>query len=151
MFQQQQEELERIRQQQILEQEQEQERQRIEAARLEAERMEATLSNHYNSRDSNDHNGRDGGRQRRPAAGANVRGRGAPASRIPARPNTSAMGASRVGPGGGVRKMVGKLVMKRMADRLPLKYRDEVKEVGCCSKMKTRCKQCLTNLCSGLI
>lgn len=34
-------------------------------------------------------------------------------------------GASRSG-SGGVRKLAGKLVMKRMAERLPLRYRDEV-------------------------
>ncbi|KAG0345638.1 hypothetical protein BGZ54_005520, partial [Gamsiella multidivaricata] len=127
MLQQQQEELERIRSQQILEQQQEQERQRIEAERLEAERIKASLSNPYNSHDDRT-NGRDTSRQRRPGTtgvGAGAKGKGVTASRIPARPNSSIAGASRVGAGGGVRKLVGKLVMKRMAERLPLRYRDE--------------------------
>ncbi|KAF9584389.1 hypothetical protein BGW38_006637 [Lunasporangiospora selenospora] len=55
-------------------------------------------------------------------------GGGANQSRTPPRrvASTSLVaGPSRVGSGGQVRKMAGKLVMKRMADRLPIKYRDE--------------------------
>ncbi|KAI1317967.1 hypothetical protein EDD11_007489 [Mortierella claussenii] len=124
MLQQQQEELERIRRQQLLEQEQERERQRLEAERLEAERMRASLSSLHNSHNSGNHNsgGQDTGRQRRPVN----KGRGGgTASRIPARPTAAVSRASRVGSGGAVRKLVGKVVMKRMAERLPLKYRDE--------------------------
>lgn len=124
MLQQQQEELERIRQQQILEQEQEREKQRMEAERLEEEQLKLALSTQQ-SYQSNHPNGL--GRQRRQVPTV-VKGRGVAASRIPARPNTTSTGPSRVGPGGGVRKLAGRLVMKRMVERLPLRYREEVRE-----------------------
>ncbi|KAF8930434.1 DASH complex subunit dam1 [Dissophora ornata] len=134
MLQQQHEELERIRRQQIMEQERERERLRVEAERLEAERIKASLPNlHTNHSNNNSNNiivnsnsGQDGSRQRRPGTNTNAKANGVAASRIPARSNTSAASASRVGPGGSVRKLVGKMVMKRMAERLPLRYRDEV-------------------------
>ncbi|KAG0357280.1 hypothetical protein BG005_003767, partial [Podila minutissima] len=52
---------------------------------------------------------------------------GAGRGRIPQPVASSSLsaGPSRVGPGGQVRKLAGKLVMKKMAERLPLKYRDE--------------------------
>ncbi|KAG0298238.1 hypothetical protein BGZ98_000267 [Dissophora globulifera] len=121
MIQQQQEELERIRRQQILEQEMDRERQRLETERLEAERIKASLSSLHSASVNSI---QDGNRQRRGIT-ANARGRGVAPSKIPARPNASNAAASRVGPGGAVRKLVGKVVMKRMADRLPLRYRDE--------------------------
>ncbi|KAF8977142.1 hypothetical protein BGZ46_007614 [Entomortierella lignicola] len=123
MLQQQQEELEKIRRQHILEQE-EKERQRIEAERqaAEAERMNATMNNHIGSNSSS---GQGVGRQRRPGTSVIAKGRGVAASRIPARSTTSSAAASRVGPGGAVRKLVSKVVMKRVVERLPLRYRDE--------------------------
>ncbi|KAF9985532.1 hypothetical protein BGZ65_010622 [Modicella reniformis] len=129
MFQQQQEELEHIRQQRLLEQEQEKERQRIEAERLEQERLKASLSSHQ-SNQSNHYGGQD--RQRRHIPATVTKGKGVvrvSASRIPARPNTPAAGPSRVGAGGAVRKLTGKLVMKRMVERLPLRYREEAHRV----------------------
>ncbi|KAG0228407.1 hypothetical protein BGX31_006576 [Mortierella sp. GBA43] len=126
MLQQQQEELERIRQRQLQEQEQEKERQRIEAEKLEEERLKAALSSHQNNQ-SNHQTGQ--GRQRQQTLVTVVKGRGIPASRIPARPNTTNSGPSRVGPGGAVRKLAGKVVMKRMVERLPLRYREEVHRV----------------------
>jgi hypothetical protein len=127
MLQQQQEELERIRQQQLQEQEKERERQRIEAEKQEEERLRAAHSNHHNTQNSNQ-SGQN--RQRRPVTATVVKGKGVVgASRIPARPNTAnTTGPSRVGPGGAVRKLGGKLVMKRVIDRLPLRYREEVRE-----------------------
>ncbi|KAK3825888.1 MAG: hypothetical protein J3Q66DRAFT_384988 [Benniella sp.] len=124
MLQQQQEELERIRQKQLQEQEKERERQRIEAEKQEEERLRAALSNHQNTQNSSQ-SGQN--RQRRPVTATVVKGKGVVgASRIPARPNTAnTMGPSRVGPGGAVRKLGGKLVMKRVIDRLPLRYREE--------------------------
>ncbi|KAF9112511.1 hypothetical protein BGX27_003268 [Mortierella sp. AM989] len=121
ILQQEQEEVERIRRQKIIEQE-EKERQRIETERqeAEAERMKASMASLHSS-----HSNQGGGRQKRPGTGIVVKGRGITASRIPARSTASATTASRVGSGGAVRKLVGKVVMKRMAERLPLRYRDE--------------------------
>ncbi|KAF9346841.1 hypothetical protein BGX26_001656 [Mortierella sp. AD094] len=126
ILQQQQEEVERIRRQQILEQE-EKERQRIEAERqeAEAERMKATMSSLHSSHNGSNNNSQSLGRQRRPGTSTVVKGRGITASRIPARSSVQTAAASRVGPGGAVRKLVGRVVMKRMAERLPLRYRDE--------------------------
>ncbi|KAG0206831.1 hypothetical protein BGX28_001816 [Mortierella sp. GBA30] len=130
LLQQQQEELERIRQQHLYEQEQEQERQRLEAERLEAERLNASVDNNIHNI-SNQYL-QAGTQQKRPGVAPVTKGRmTAGTSRIPAarakgiQSTNTASGSSRVGPGGAIRKLVGKLVMKRVADRLPLKYRDE--------------------------
>ncbi|KAF9130357.1 hypothetical protein BGW39_003151 [Mortierella sp. 14UC] len=124
ILQQQQEELEKIRRQQILEKEMERQRQEVE--RLEAERARAAMANLHSSSSQNS-GGNSGSRLKRPGT---VNSAAAGTSRIPprrvqgtSRPNNQA-GASRVG-AGGVRKLTGKLVMKRMAERLPLRYRDE--------------------------
>ncbi|KAF9916797.1 hypothetical protein BX616_002793 [Lobosporangium transversale] len=124
MLQQQQEELERIRTQQLLEQEQERERQRIEAERQEAERIKASLPSLHNGRNRaiQKMNEQDLNRQRRPVTNGRAT---APASRIPARPKATTPGASRVGNGGAIRKLAGKVNMKRMIERLPLRYRNE--------------------------
>ncbi|KAF9088332.1 hypothetical protein BGX23_007433 [Mortierella sp. AD031] len=135
ILQQQQEELEKIRRQQIQEKERELERQRQEAERLEAERTRATLASLHNSNSGNNNQNSSnshGSRIKRP--GVSMTAATAGASRIPPRRvqgtsrvnsnQATAAGASRVG-SGGVRKLAGKLVMKRMADRLPLRYRDE--------------------------
>lgn len=126
MLQQQQEELERIRQQQLQEQEKERERQRIEAEKQEEERLRAALSNHQNTQNSSQ-NGQS--RQRRPTTPTVVKGKVVGASRIPARPNTAqTTGPSRVGSGGAVRKLGGRPVMKRVLERLALRYREEVRK-----------------------
>ncbi|KAG0355666.1 hypothetical protein BG005_005399 [Podila minutissima] len=129
----QQEELEQIRQRQlVLEQEQELERQRLEEGRQEAERAHAAeaaataaSSKLQKPRVVARAPGGSGGPG---GSGSSAGGGGAGRGRIP-RPvvstSSSSAAPSRVGPGGQVRKLVGKLVMKKMADRLPLKYRDE--------------------------
>ncbi|KAG0038237.1 hypothetical protein BGZ82_000748 [Podila clonocystis] len=128
----QQEELEQIRQRQlVLEQEQELERQRLEEERQEAERARAAETAAASSKLQKPRvvaskaralggSGGSGG------SGSIAGGGGAGRGRIP-RPvaSSSSAGPSRVGPGGQVRKLAGKLVMKKMAERLPLKYRDE--------------------------
>ncbi|KAK3843652.1 MAG: hypothetical protein J3R72DRAFT_473906 [Linnemannia gamsii] len=123
---QQQEELEKIRHQQIMEKEREMERQRQEVERLEAERARAAMTSLHSSSSQNS-GGNSGSRLKRPGT---VTSAAVGTSRIPprrvqgtSRPTNQA-GASRVG-AGGVRKLTGKLVMKRMAERLPLRYRDE--------------------------
>ncbi|KAI7819053.1 hypothetical protein BC939DRAFT_531526 [Gamsiella multidivaricata] len=76
-----------------------------------------------------ENNRRDASRQRRSGTtgvGLGAKGKGITVPRIPARPNSSNAGASRVGAGGAVRKLVRKLIMKRMAERLPLRYRNEL-------------------------
>ncbi|KAF9953886.1 hypothetical protein BGZ70_000070 [Mortierella alpina] len=131
LLQQQQEELERIRHQHLLEQEQEERRRLEEEERLEAERVKASLAM-LRSSGNNSNGNTHGNYPKRTGIPVVTKGRGmAGTSRIPAarnngaRPVGSASGASRVGPGGAVRKLAGKMVMKRVADRLPLKYRDE--------------------------
>ncbi|KAF9921677.1 hypothetical protein FBU30_008272 [Linnemannia zychae] len=127
ILQQQQEELENIRRQQILEKEREIERQRQEAERLEAERARAALANLHSSNVSNQSSSNS--RLKRPGVSTTA---ATGTSRIPprrvhgTRPTNQGVnaGPSRVG-AGGVRKLTGKLVMKRMAERLPLRYRDE--------------------------
>ncbi|KAG0270194.1 hypothetical protein BGZ95_001781 [Linnemannia exigua] len=126
ILQQQQEELEKIRHQQIVEKEREMERQRQEVERLEVERARAAMASLHSSSSQNS-GGNSGSRLKRPGT---VTSAAAGTSRIPprrvqgtSRPTNQA-GASRVG-AGGVRKLTGKLVMKRMAERLPLRYRDE--------------------------
>ncbi|KAF9962335.1 hypothetical protein BGZ72_007388 [Mortierella alpina] len=132
LLQQQQEELERIRHQHLLEQEQEERRRLEEEERLEAERVKASMAILRSSGNNNNNNNNHSNYPKRTGIPVVTKGRGmAGTSRIPAarnngaRPAGSASGASRVGPGGAVRKLAGKLVMKRVADRLPLKYRDE--------------------------
>ncbi|KAG0266585.1 hypothetical protein BG011_001774 [Mortierella polycephala] len=121
--QQQHEEEEQHQRQHIFEQEQEQERQRLEAERLEAEQMNTLLASQHSSGINNSSFSSSGMRLKRPNV---VNGRTG-ASKIPKMTGAQAAtsGPSRVGPGGAIRRMTGKLVMKRMADRLPLKYRDE--------------------------
>ncbi|KAG0314204.1 hypothetical protein BGZ97_009532 [Linnemannia gamsii] len=130
ILQQQQEELEKIRRQQILEKEREMERQRQEVERLEAERARAAMASLNSGGNQNSSGSNHGSRLKRPATTTTVT---AGTSRIPprrvqgtSRPGNQGAnnGASRVG-AGGVRKLSGKLVMKRMAERLPLRYRDE--------------------------
>ncbi|KAG0094922.1 hypothetical protein BGZ93_006551 [Podila epicladia] len=126
----QQEELEQIRQRQlVLEQEHELERQRLEEERQEAERAHAaeaaavaTSSKLQKPRVVASKAKAPGG------SGSSAGGGGVGRGRIPrpvASTSSSSAGPSRVGPGGQVRKLAGKLVMKKMAERLPLKYRDE--------------------------
>ncbi|KAF8982087.1 hypothetical protein BGZ52_002208 [Haplosporangium bisporale] len=124
----QQEELEQIRQRQlILEQEQEQE---LERQRLEQERQEAERAREAASVSSKLQKPRVASKTRAPGGGPGVSGSstGGARGRIPrpvASSSSSSAGPSRIGPGGQVRKLAGKLVMKKMAERLPLKYRDE--------------------------
>ncbi|KAF9432785.1 hypothetical protein BGZ76_010321 [Entomortierella beljakovae] len=122
LHQQHQEELEKIRLQQIQERE-EIERQRIEAEKQQAEAERARAMANINNNISNGSSGQDSRRQKRPGLPIVSKGRGIPASRISAKPNQTS-GPSRVGPGGAVRKLVSRVVMKRMAERLPLIYRD---------------------------
>lgn len=128
----QQEELEQIRQRQlVLEQEQDLERQRLEEERQEAERAhaaEAAVSSKLQKPRVVASKARAPGGPGGPGGSGSSAGEGAGRGRIP-RPvasSSSSAGPSRVGPGGQVRKLAGKLVMKKMAERLPLKYRDEV-------------------------
>ncbi|KAF9321052.1 hypothetical protein BG003_003815 [Podila horticola] len=127
----QQEELEQIRQRQlVLEQEQDLERQRLEEERQEAERAhaaEAAVSSKLQKPRVVASKARAPGGPGGPGGSGSSAGEGAGRGRIP-RPvasSSSSAGPSRVGPGGQVRKLAGKLVMKKMAERLPLKYRDE--------------------------
>ncbi|KAF9148466.1 hypothetical protein BG015_009797 [Linnemannia schmuckeri] len=130
ILQQQQEELEKIRRQQILEKEREMERQRQEVERQEAERARAAMASLNSGSNQNSIGNNHGSRLKRPGTTTTAAGG---TSRIPprrvqgtSRPNQQGAnaGASRAG-SGGVRKLAGKLVMKRMAERLPLRYRDE--------------------------
>ncbi|KAF9420075.1 DASH complex subunit dam1 [Podila epigama] len=142
LLQRQQEELDRIQERQRIEQEQEQERQRQELERQEAERIQAALaaqqaaasaaSASASSSSKMRYRGGAGtgtgtgtgtalSKSRTAAAGV---GGGAMRGKIP-RPVSAASGPSRVGANGQVRKLAGKVVMKKMAERLPLKYRDE--------------------------
>ncbi|KAK3838535.1 MAG: hypothetical protein JOS17DRAFT_730427 [Linnemannia elongata] len=130
ILQQQQEELEKIRRQQILEKEREVERQRQEVERLEAERARSAMASLNSGGNQSGSGSSYGSRLKRPGT---TTAAAAGTSRIPPRrvqgtsrsnnQGTNA-GASRSG-SGGVRKLAGKLVMKRMAERLPLRYRDE--------------------------
>jgi hypothetical protein len=142
-LQQQQEELEKIRRQQILEKEREMERQRQEVERLEAERARAAMASLNSGGNQNSSGSNHGSRLKRPATTTTVT---AGTSRIPprrvqgtSRPGNQGAnnGASRVG-AGGVRKLSGKLVMKRMAERLPLRYRDEVIISGMSKKLPAK-------------
>ncbi|KAG0047683.1 hypothetical protein BGZ83_007308 [Gryganskiella cystojenkinii] len=126
IFQQQQEELEQIRRQHILEQEQEQERQRLEVERQAEERLRAAMQQNNNINNS----ASSGNRQRRPV-GASAKAKvmsgisRIPAARVKQPPSAMSGGASRVGQGGGVRKLAGRIVMKKVAEKLPLRYREE--------------------------
>lgn len=130
ILQQQQEELEKIRRQQILEKEREVERQRQEVERLEAERTRAAMASLNSGGNQSGSGNSHGSRLKRPGSTTTT---SAGTSRIPprrvqgtSRSNNQGAnaGPSRSG-SGGVRKLAGKLVMKRMAERLPLRYRDE--------------------------
>ncbi|KAG0342773.1 hypothetical protein BG004_005592 [Podila humilis] len=136
----QQEELNQIRQRQLELEQEELERQREEQARLEAEQMEtrreaervaaarATLSTSsrlQRPKINTAGKGGGGGVGTSSITKSRIPG-GAGRGRIP-RPVASATAAapSRVGPSGQVRKLVGRVVMKKVAEKLPLKYRDE--------------------------
>lgn len=88
------------------------------------ERLKAAMQHNNNSAST-------GNRQRRPAgvpAQAKVMSgiSRIPSARVKQPPSAMSGGASRVGQGGGVRKLTGRIVMKKVAEKLPLRYREEV-------------------------